>query len=144
VSDKKKNISVEDITTWKNYLKNPKDITDKDAKFSRDNLKNNRFTFDLHGFSLNDANTKVKEIILLCVKNNYKEILFITGKGIHSNTEKNIYVSKELSKLKFSVPDFINSNSEISQYVNSISSAAEHEGGEGAIIVSLNKLQNKF
>ena len=70
-----------------------------------------RFKFDLHGYSLDEANIKVKEIVLYCVEKNYKEILFITGKGIHSNTDKDIYVSKNLSKLRYSVPEFIKTNS---------------------------------
>ena len=78
---KKKNISQEDINTWKNYIKNPKDITDKDSIQNENNSNNTRFKFDLHGFTLYQANEKVKEIILLCLEKNYKEILFITGKG---------------------------------------------------------------
>ena len=107
---KKKNISQEDIDTWKNYIKNPTDITDKDQIQKASQSRPNRFKFDLHGFTLSQANEKVKEIILLCLEKNYKEILFITGKGIHSNTEKDSYVSNELSKLRYSVPEYIKSD----------------------------------
>ena len=100
---KKKNISQEDINTWKDYIKNPTDIVDKDYVQKTNLSKGHRFRFDLHGFNLIDANHKVKEIILSCVKKNYKEILFITGKGIHSNTEKDVYVSKDLSKLPLDI-----------------------------------------
>ena len=141
---KKKNISQEDINTWKNYIKSPTDITDKDNIQDDSKSYHNRFKYDLHGFTLLEANEKVKEIILLCVKKNYKEILFITGKGIHSNTEKNVYTSKDLSKLRYSVPDFINSNLSLSQYVSSISDAEKKDGGQGAIIIKLKKLKNKF
>ena len=137
---KKKNISQKDIDSWNKYIKNPTDIVDKDNQLNFIKSKRGRFKFDLHGFSLDEANKKVKEIILLCVKKNFKEILFITGKGIHSNTEKNIYVSKELSKLRYSVPEFIFSCPELSCHVNSISSANKSEGGDGAIIISLKKL----
>ena len=98
---KKKKITQEDTDTWQTYIKNPTDIIDKEKISKKENLYNYRFKYDLHGFSLDDANNKVKEIILSCIKKNYKEILFITGKGIHSNVDKNIYISKELSKLKF-------------------------------------------
>ena len=111
---KKKNISQEDINTWKNYIKSPTDITDKDSIQSENNSKNTRFKYDLHGFTLDKANEKVKEIILLCVKKNYKEILLITGKGIHSNTEKDVYTSKDLSKLRYSVPEYSESHIDIS------------------------------
>ena len=137
---KKKNISQKDIDSWNKYIKNPTDIVDKDNQLNFSKFKRGRFKFDLHGFSLDEANKKVKEIILLCVKKNFKEILFITGKGIHSNTEKNIYVSKELSKLRYSVPEFIFSSPDLSCYVNSISSANKSEGGDGAIIINLKKL----
>ena len=107
---KKKNISKEDINTWKQYIKNPTDITNKDDLEKQNNFKNKRFKFDLHGYTLKDANEKVREIVLSCSQKNYKEILLITGKGIHSNTSKDVFVSNELSKLRFSVPDFIKNN----------------------------------
>ena len=96
---KKKNISQEDINTWKNYIKNPTDITDKDD-IQKDSPLTYRFKYDLHGFTLFEANEKIREIILSCVKKDYKEILLITGKGIHSKTEKDVYSSKDLSKLR--------------------------------------------
>ena len=137
---KKKNISQEDINTWKNYIKNPTDIVDKETIQKINLPKDYRFTFDLHGFTLIEANYKVKEIILSCVKKSYKEILFITGKGIHSNTEKDVYVSKDLSKLKFSVPQFIKSDLDLSKYILSISNADLADGGDGAIIIKLKNL----
>ena len=137
---KKKNISQEDINTWKNYIKSPTDIIDKDSIQSENNSKNIRFKYDLHGFTLDKANEKVKEIILSCVKKNYKEILLVTGKGIHSNTEKNVYASKDLSKLRYSVPDYIKSNSDLSKNIVSISKADKVDGGDGAIIIKLKKL----
>ena len=137
---KKKNISQEDINTWKNYIKNPTDVVDKETSQKISSPKDYRFIFDLHGFTLVEANYKVKEIILSCVKNNYKEILFITGKGIHSNTEKDVYVSKDLSKLKFSVPQFIKSDLDLSKCILSISNADLADGGDGAIIIKLKNL----
>ena len=137
---KKKNISQEDINTWKDYIKNPTDIVDKDYVQKTNLSKGHRFHFDLHGFTLIDANNKVKEIILSCVKKNYKEILFITGKGIHSNTDKDVYVSKDLSKLKYSVPQFIKSDLDLSKNVLSVLNADHSDGGDGAIIVKLKNL----
>ena len=138
--NKKKNISQEDIDTWKNYIKNPTDIINKDNQ--KNNTKSNsyRYIYDLHGSTLLEANEKVKKIILSCVKKNYKEVLLITGKGIHSNTDKDIYVSKDLSKLRYSVPEYIKSNFDLFKYVLSIGSALKEDGGDGAIIVKLKKL----
>jgi DNA-nicking Smr family endonuclease len=117
---KKKKTSQEDIDIWKDYIKNPTDIVDKDNSDIKVNYKNNRFKYDLHGHTLLNANYKVEEIILTCVNKSYKEILLITGKGIHSNTDKDTYVSKELSKLRYSIPEFIKSNPEIFKHISSI------------------------
>ena len=137
---KKKNISQEDINTWKNYIKSPNDITDKDNIQNDGKSNQSRFKYDLHGFTLLEANGKVKEIILLCVKKNYKEILLITGKGIHSNVEQDVYASRDLSKLKYSVPEYIKSNLDLSKHIVSISNADKRDGGDGAIIIKLKKL----
>ena len=137
---KKKSLSQEDIDTWKNYIKDPKDVSDKDDTRKDGQTNYHRFKYDLHGFTLLDANQKVKEIILSCVKKNYKEILLITGKGIHSNTDKDIYLSKDFSKLRYSIPDYIKSDLDLSKNIISISNADKVDGGDGAIIIKLKKL----
>ena len=134
---KKKNLSKEDISTWKQYIKNPTDITNKDKVQQFKNIKINRFKYDLHGFSLVEANKKIRHIILSCVEKKYREILLVTGKGIHSNTDGDAYVSKDLSKLRYSVPEYIKLDLEISKYIESISKADVSDGGEGAIIIRL-------
>ena len=136
---KKKNISQEDINTWKNYIKNPTDITDKD-NIQKNSQSRYRFKYDLHGFTLLEANEKIREIILSCVKKNYKEILLITGKGIHSENEKDVYSSKDLSKLRYSVPEYIKADLDLSKHILSISNATKIDGGDGAIIIKLKKL----
>jgi DNA-nicking Smr family endonuclease len=136
---KKKYLSKEDKKVWENYIKNPSDIFDKD-KSNLKKVKNQRFKFDLHGFTLDEANKKVKEIILNCVEKKYKEILLITGKGMHSSNVKDTYVSKDLGKLKFSVPNFIKTDEELSKLTLSISNADLKDGGEGAIIIRLRNL----
>ena len=137
---KKKNLSKDDLDTWRSYIKNPTDITDKDLIAKENKIEPLRYRFDLHGFTLLEANKKVEELIIFCTDNNYKEILLITGKGIHSKTDKDIYASKNLSKLKYSVPDFIKSNLELSRRVSSISNANNSDGGDGAVIIKLKKL----
>ena len=136
---KKKYLSKEDKKVWEDYIKNPSDVFDKDKSNLKKN-KNLRFKFDLHGFNLDEANKKVKEIILNCVEKKYKEILLITGKGMHSSNEKDTYVSKDLGKLKFSVPNFIKTDEELSKLALSISNADLKDGGEGAIIIRLRNL----
>ena len=136
---KKKDLSQEDKKTWEDYIKDPSGIYDKDNK-NQINIRKERFKFDLHGFTLEEANSKVREVITYCVEKQYKELLLITGKGIHSTNEGDTYVSKNLGKLKYSVPDFIKSDTELNSLIISINEAAIKDGGEGAILIKLKKL----
>ena len=137
---KKKKSNVEDKKTWEDYIKNPSDIYDKE-KYSPSNLKRReRYKFDLHGFSLEEANSKVEEIINYCLNNKYRELLLITGKGIHSSSDEDAYISKEFGKLKYSVPEFIKNNLELNKFIISINDAEKKDGGEGAIIIKFKNL----
>jgi len=136
---KKKVLSQEDRKIWEDYTKNPSDIYDKD-KNNQKKKRNSRFKFDLHGFTLDGANKKVREILFFCVKNKYRELLLITGKGIHSSSDKDAYISKDFGKLKFSVPEYIKSNSEFNKLIISVNEADIKDGGEGAIIIKLKNL----
>ena len=137
---KKKDLSKEDKKTWETYIKNPSDLFDKEKNLLQDKKIKGRFKYDLHGYSLDEANRKVKEIIISCVNENYREILLITGKGLHSTSDSDSYVSKELSKLKYSVPDFIQNNNDLKKLISSITDADRIDGGEGAILIRLKNL----
>ena len=137
---KKDDLSNIDKDLWEEYLKNPKDIFDKDLINKKSSNLKRRFRFDLHGFTLLEANQKVRELIISCQEKNFSEILLITGKGLHSNTDQNTYVSKQLSKLKFSVPEYIGSQKDLSNKIFSIEQASIKDGGEGAIVIKLKKL----
>ena len=137
---KKKDLSKEDKKTWETYIKNPADLFDKEKNLFQDKKRKKRFKYDLHGYSLDEANQKVKEIIISCANENYKEILLITGKGLHSTSDKDSYVSKEFSKLKYSVPDFIKNNNDLNKLITSITDADRIDGGEGAILIRLKNL----
>ena len=136
---KKKDLSKEDSEVWQSYIKNPTDVYDKDLGKKSINRKE-RFKFDLHGYTLDEANKKVKEIIISCSKNKYREILLITGKGLHSTSSEDTYVSNDLSKLRYSVPDFISSDEELKNYITSIKEAEKKDGGDGAILIRLKNL----
>ena len=137
---KKEEISDSEKNLWEEYLKNPKDLFDKELENTKRYDRGTRFRFDLNGFTLLEANKKVRKLIIDCQENNFKEILLITGKGLHSNTDENTYVSKELSKLKFAVPEYIKTQKDLSDKVISIEAAKINDGGEGAIIIKLKKL----
>ncbi len=136
---KKKDLSQKDKKTWEDYIKDPSDIFDKD-KNNQINFRKERFKFDLHGFSLDDANKKVREVLLFCVENKYKELLLITGKGIHSTNYEDVFISKDFGKLKYSVPEFIRSDIELNKVVISIKEADFQDGGEGSILIKLKNL----
>ncbi len=137
---KKKDLDQDDKKAWEEYIKNPSDIYDKDKNYFKENQRKERFKYDLHGYTLEDANRKVKEIILLCKENKYKEILLITGKGLHSTNDKDIYVSKNLGTLRYSVPEFIKSSEELNNFIISIKEADIKDGGEGALLIKLKNL----
>ena len=120
---KKKPLNPEDKKVWEDYIDDPTDIYDKEKNLSKNTQLNEIYKFDLHGFTLNDANNKVKEIIEHCVKKKFRKLLLITGKGMHSTNDNDAYISKDLGKLKYSVPEFIRTNSDINKYIISINDA---------------------
>ena len=136
---KKKDLSKKDNEVWQSYIKNPTDVYDKDLE-NKSNNRKERFKFDLHGYTLDEANKKVKEIIISCSKNKYREILLITGKGLHSTSSEDTYVSNDLSKLRHSVPEFISTDDELKNYIISIEEADKKDGGDGAILIKLKNL----
>ena len=138
--NKKKDLDQVNAKAWEEYIKNPSDIYDKDKNYSRENNRKGRFKYDLHGYTLDDANIKVREIILSCKENNYKEILLITGKGLHSKNEKDIYVSKNFGTLRYSVPEFIKSEKDLNNFIISINEAEIKDGGAGALLIKLKNL----
>ena len=137
---KKKDSNQKNKEIWENYIKDPQDIYDKDVDPSSNLRKKNRYRFDLHGFTLDEANIKVREILEYCIKNKFKELLLITGKGIHSTNDEDAYVSKDFGKLKYSVPEFLKNNYELSKFIDSINDANYRDGGQGAIIIKLKSL----
>ena len=137
---KKKDLDQDNTKAWKEYIKNPSDVYDKDKNYFEENDRKRRFKYDLHGYTLDDANSKVKELILSCKENNYTEILLITGKGLHSKNDKDIYVSKNLGTLRYSVPEFIKSDEELNSFIISINEAEIKDGGAGALLIKLKNL----
>jgi|TARA_B110000211_G_C13990101_1_gene513592 DNA-nicking Smr family endonuclease len=133
---KRKKLTASDKEAWETYTKNPKDLFDKE-NFEKEHQKQSRYKFDLHGYTLLEANEKVNKIINLCFQKKYNEILLITGKGIHSNVDKNVFVSKDLSKLRYSIPEYISSNPELSEKITTIVTAPVNDGGDGALILKL-------
>ena len=135
---KKNHLSKQDKEDWKNFLEDTSKVPNKDQNQIIDN-RDKKFRFDLHGLTLDEANNKVREIILSCSKKNFKEILLITGKGLHSSQD-DVYKSSQLGKFRYSVPEFIKSNLEISQLILSVETPPQKDGGDGALLIKLKKL----
>ena len=131
-------ISDKDKKDWENFLSNREDLPDKDNLIKNDEIKK-EFTFDLHGYSLSDANDKISDLINKSFENGIRKLIIVTGKGLHSKNQKNPYVSKDLGILKYSVPEYIKSNFDLMKKVNSITEAVEKDGGGGAFYIYLKK-----
>ena len=137
-------ISNKDKKDWENFLSSKDQIIDKDDKETENKIQK-IFSFDLHGYSLNEANKKVETLINESFQKNISKLILITGKGLHSDNEKNPYVSKELGILKYSVPEYIKNNSGLMKLINKIEDAKIEDGGSGSIYIYLKKnLQNKL
>ena len=133
-----KKLSDKDKKDWESFIKKKEKVYNKESSENK-NFKDTIFskTIDLHGYSLENANKTVSEYIELCFFNNIKRLVVITGKGLRSKTQNNPYVSKDLSILKHSVPEFIKSNLELMKLIKEIKIAKEEEGGSGAFIIYL-------
>jgi len=135
-------ISDKDKRDWQNFISSKEKISNKDSSLSqittdKDVVK----TIDLHGFSLENANKTIDEFINRCFEAKVSKITVITGKGLRSNNIDNPYVSKDLSILKNSVPEFIKSNSDLMKKIKSIKEAKIEDGGSGAFDILLKKFK---
>tara|TARA_B100000579_G_C22433632_1_gene666473 strand:+ start:221 stop:643 length:423 start_codon:yes stop_codon:yes gene_type:complete len=135
----KKDLSKQDKKDWKDFLENLSSLPNKDNSHNKETNKNKRFKFDFHGYSIEDANKKIYEIIKKCYERDLSEILIVTGKGIHSNTNKDVYVSEEFSKLRNTIPEFIKNNPELNSKIDRIQEADQNLGGSGALLIKLRK-----
>ena len=140
----KKKITDKDKKDWEDFLSEKKNLPDKDADFLKRKTKKIK-TFDLHGYSLDEANKKISELINNAFNEEVSKLIIVTGKGIHSQNVKDPYVSKDLGILKHSVPEYIKNNPELMSLINTIEEAHIEDGGSGAFYIFLKKkLQNKF
>ena len=133
-------LSDKDKRDWQNFISNKEKVHNKDLSLSQIKIEKNLVkTIDLHGFSLENANRTIDEFINRCFKTNVSKITVITGKGLRSNNINNPYVSKNLSILKNSVPEFIKSNTDLMKKIKNIQEAKAEDGGSGAFNILLKK-----
>ncbi len=140
----KKKISDKDKQDWQKFISSKEKLLNKDLQFEKNKIeKEITKTIDLHGFSLDNANKIIEEFITECFKKKINKIIVITGKGLHSNSYKSPYVSKDLSILKYSVPEYIQSRQNLAKIIKKITDAKFKDGGKGAFYIFLKKNKNE-
>ena len=131
-------ISEKDKKTWEEFLSNDQKLPDKDNIQNKTIIKRTR-SLDLHGKTLDEANSIIENFIKKSYEEKVQKLIIITGKGLHSNNEKDPYISKDLGILKYSVPEFIKNNSELMKIISDIKEASIEDGGSGAFYIFLKK-----
>ena len=131
-------ISDKDKKDWENFLSSDEKLPNKDFKLGKKKILKIK-NIDLHGFTLQEANQTIEKFINNSYENKVSKIIVVTGKGLHSDVEKDPYVSKDLSILKYSVPEFIKNNTELMKKIIEIKDAEIEDGGSGAFYIFLKK-----
>mgnify|MGYP001257351999 CR=1 FL=1 len=132
------NISEKDKKVWQTFISGKEKLFNKDKSFvDRKSFKSR--SVDLHGYNLEEANSFIENFILKSYQENINKLIVVTGKGLHSQNEKNPYVSKDLSILRYSVPEFINNNKSLMKIIYEIKDAKVEDGGTGAFYIYLKK-----
>ena len=138
-----KKITDKDKQDWENFLNNKEKISNKDLT-KKKNIRYEKIKkIDLHGHTIEEANKVIGQFIQKCFDENVTKIIVITGKGLRSKNIENPYLSKDLSILKYSVPEFIESNKNLNQIIIETTDAKIEDGGSGAFYIYL-KNRNKF
>ena len=132
------NISNKDKKDWENFISSSDKLQNKD-QVNKDKVYLKIKSVDLHGYTIEEANKFIEKFINESYLENVKKLIVITGKGLHSQNEKDPYLSKDLSILKYSVPDFIKGNQELMKKVLEIKDADIKDGGSGAFYIYLKK-----
>ena len=134
------NLTDKDKKDWNTFLKSDDKLPNKDLK-NKENKKFKTKSIDLHGYTLEKANVIVESFINKNFKEGANKLIIVTGKGLHSKNEADPFVSKDLSILKYSVPEFIKNNEELMKKITDIREADVKDGGSGAFYVYLKKLK---
>ena len=132
------NISEKDKKDWENFLSKKEKLPNKDIKIDK-KLSFKTRSIDLHGYTLEEANKTIENFIIKSFQENINKLIVVTGKGIHSQNEKDPYVSKDLSILKYSVPEFISNNNNLMKIIYEMKDAKIEDGGDGAFYIFLKK-----
>jgi DNA-nicking Smr family endonuclease len=143
-SEKQKNTNNPDKNKqdWENFLNTKEKISNKDF-IHKKNIRYEKIKkIDLHGYTIEEANEAVEQFIQRCFDENVTKIIVITGKGLRSKNVENPYLSKDLSILKYSVPEFIENNQSLSKVIIETTDAKIEDGGGGAFYIYLKRNRN--
>ena len=128
-----------DKQDWENFLNNKEKIPNKDF-IHKKNIRYEKIKkIDLHGYTIEEANKAIEQFIQKCFEESVTKIIVITGKGLRSKNIENPYLSKDLSILKYSVPEFIESNNNLRKMIIESTDAKIEDGGSGAFYIYLKK-----
>ncbi len=134
-----KKISDKDKKDWEKFIRGDEKIENKDKNYLDNNEQSLEKTIDLHGYTLEEANKKIFEYIENCYLNNIDKINIITGKGLRSKNTDNPYQSKDLSILKYSVPNYIMNNFELMNKILKIDFDSVNSPSKGNFDIFLKK-----
>ena len=131
-------ISEKDKKDWEDFISKSEKLPNKDL------LQNKKIPFkikliDLHGYTLDEANKSIEDFIIKSYQEKINKLVVVTGKGIHSQNEKDPYVSKDLGILKYSVPEFISNNKNLMKIIYEMKDATIEDGCSGAFYIFLKK-----
>ena len=132
------NISEKDKKAWEKFISGDERLPNKDNKFQRKTSLKTK-SIDLHGYTLEEANKSIENFITKSYEDGINKLIVVTGKGLHSQNEKDPYVSKNLSILKYSVPEFISNNQSLMKIIHEMQDAKIEDGGGGAFYIFLKK-----
>ena len=133
-------IQDKDKKDWQDFILSKEKLPNKDQKYKKKSSFKIR-SIDLHGYSLDHANKTIDDFIKKSYLEKIDKLIIVTGKGLHSKNEKDPFVSKDLSILKYSVPEFIEGNKDLMSKINEIKDADIKDGGSGAFYIYLKKLK---
>ena len=154
LTNKKKNLKEEtekkikkptperDKEDWEKFLNSKEKIPNKDFVHKKNIRYEKIRKIDLHGFTIEEANMTIEQFIESCFDESVTKIIVITGKGLRSKNVENPYLSKDLSILKYSVPEYIEKNKGLTKFIIEITDAKIEDGGSGAFYIYL-KNKNK-
>ena len=132
------NLTDKDKRDWNTFLKSEEKLPNKDIKNKEKKISKTKL-LDLHGYTLEKANVIVESFINKNCKEGTNKLVIVTGKGLHSKNDADPFVSKDLSILKYSVPEFISNNKNLMKIIYEMKDAKIEDGGAGAFYIFLKK-----